>query len=362
LKRIISVVGARPNFMKVAPIHRAFLERPTEFDHQIVHTGQHYDASMSDAFFHDLDMPYPQWFLGVGSGSHAQQTARIISAFEEVCVEARPDYVIVVGDVNSTIACALTSVKIGIRTAHIESGLRSFDRSMPEEINRLATDAIVNDLFVTEPSGMHNLHHEGVEAERIHFVGNTMIDSLHYALDRAQDSDVLSRLNVIPQEYALVTLHRPSNVDFEARLTMLMSTLAAIASDTTLVFPMHPRTRKNMSKWNVAIPDNVIVIDPVGYIDFVTLMRDAAFTLTDSGGIQEETTALGVPCITARTSTERPSTTDIGTNVLVLPERQPILDAVNDIRNGKRRQGRVPELWDGRAALRIVEVISRKLS
>jgi UDP-N-acetylglucosamine 2-epimerase (non-hydrolysing) len=343
LKRIISVVGARPNFMKVAPIHRAFLERPTEFDHQIVHTGQHYDASMSDAFFHDLDMPYPQWFLGVGSGSHAQQTARIISAFEEVCVEARPDYVIVVGDVNSTIACALTSVKIGIRTAHIESGLRSFDRSMPEEINRLATDAIVNDLFVTEPSGMHNLHHEGVEAERIHFVGNTMIDSLHYALDRAQDSDVLSRLNVIPQEYALVTLHRPSNVDFEARLTMLMSTLAAIASDTTLVFP-------------------VIVIDPVGYIDFVTLMRDAAFTLTDSGGIQEETTALGVPCITARTSTERPSTTDIGTNVLVLPERQPILDAVNDIRNGKRRQGRVPELWDGRAALRIVEVISRKLS
>ncbi len=355
--KVLSVVGARPNFMKVAPIHRAFMTAPEFFEHHIVHTGQHYDATMSDAFFQDLAMPHPTWFLGVGSGSHAEQTARVMTGFERVCLEGRPDYVIVVGDVNSTIACALTSVKLGIRTAHVESGLRSFDRTMPEEINRLATDAIVDDLFVTEPSGMSNLLREGVDASRIHHVGNTMIDSLRFALPMAERSPILTDLGLTARSYALVTLHRPSNVDEPARLQMLMSVLADIAKRTTVVFPVHPRTRKNLQSWSIATPSNVKLIDPVGYIDFLALMRSASLTLTDSGGIQEETTALGVPCVTARTTTERPITVEIGTNVLVDPEPGPIHEAVTRILNGGARMGRVPELWDGKASERIVDVV-----
>ena len=359
--KVISVVGARPNFMKVAPIHRAFQERRDVFDHQIVHTGQHYDASMSDAFFQDLDMPYPKWFLGVGSGSHAQQTARVMTGFESVCEEARPDYVIVVGDVNSTVACALTSVKMGVRTAHVESGLRSFDRAMPEEINRKATDAIVDDHFVTEPSGRDNLIHEGIEPDRIHLVGNTMIDSLHYALAKSTSSTIVKDLGLQDRAYGLVTLHRPSNVDQPDRLHMLLSTLEAIAVRLPLVFPVHPRTRKNMESWSIAQPENVNMIDPVGYIDFVALMKNATLAITDSGGIQEETTALQVPCITARTTTERPITVQIGTNILVLPERQPIIDAAEQILDGRGRAGRIPELWDGHAAQRIVQVLEKQL-
>ncbi len=358
MKRILSVVGARPNFMKVAPIHRAFAAYAETWEHHIVHTGQHYDASMSDAFFRDLDMPHPSWFLNVGSGSHAEQTAKVMTGFEAVCREAQPDYVIVVGDVNSTIACALVSVKLGIRTGHVESGLRSFDRAMPEEINRLATDAIVDDLFVTESSGTRHLLREGKDPGQVHFVGNTMIDSLHYALPRAMQSDVHTRLGVEAGRYALVTMHRPSNVDDPEQLGRLMSVLADIGTHTTVVFPVHPRTRKNLTAAGIAVPESVILIDPAGYVDFLALMRSAAFVLTDSGGIQEETTALGVPCITSRTTTERPVTVEIGTNVLVEPTPEAILAAVADVRSGQRRPGRVPDLWDGHAADRIAAFIT----
>ena len=355
--KVLSVVGARPNFMKVAPIHRAMLEAADLFEHHIVHTGQHYDQRMSDAFFADLDMPHPSWFLGVGSGSHAQQTARVMTGFEEVCQQAQPDYVIVVGDVNSTIACALVSVKMGIRTGHVEAGLRSNDRAMPEEINRLATDAIVDDLFVTEQSGYDNLVREGVAPSRIHFVGNTMIDSLHVALPRSRQSPILATLGVQPQSYLLVTLHRPSNVDDRQQLTALMETMAHLSSEVPVVFPVHPRTRQHLSHWDIACPDGVIMIDPVGYIDFVGLVQGARCVVTDSGGIQEETTVLGIPCVTARTSTERPSTVELATNVLVHPEQHAILHAVATILHGGAKRGTVPPLWDGHAAERIVGVL-----
>ncbi|MBS1562401.1 MAG: UDP-N-acetylglucosamine 2-epimerase (non-hydrolyzing) [Bacteroidetes bacterium] len=360
MKRVLSVVGARPNFMKVAPIHRAFAAFADTIVHEILHTGQHYDASMSDAFFRDLDMPQPSYFLGVGSGSHAEQTARVMIGFDEVCRDHRPDYVIVVGDVNSTIACALTAVKYGIRVAHVEAGLRSFDRAMPEEINRLATDAIADDLFVTEQSGVDHLLHDGVARERIHFVGNTMIDSLHYALPRAERSSILQTIGVAPQSYALITLHRPSNVDDRDQLNMLIDVLNIIALRTTVVFPVHPRTRKNIREWGIEerLSAKVMLIDPAGYVDFLALMRSAAFVLTDSGGIQEETTALRIPCITARTTTERPVTVEIGTNVLVHPDKGSILQAVDTILDGKGRPGLVPELWDGHAAERIAAIIS----
>lgn len=364
MKRILSVVGARPNFMKVAPIHRAFAAYADTWKHEIVHTGQHYDASMSDAFFDDLDMPQPAWFLGVGSGSHATQTARIMEGFEKVCTEARPDYVIVVGDVNSTVACSLTSVKLGIRTAHVEAGLRSFDRSMPEEINRLATDAIVDDLFVTEESGRIHLRREGVVDDRIFFVGNSMIDSLHFALPKAMQSTILEQVGVTPRHYVLVTLHRPSNVDDGMQLRMLLDVLNDIAKTIDVVFPVHPRTRKNLehSSLSTSISPRVHLIDPVGYVDFVRLMQHSVFVLTDSGGIQEETTALGIPCITARTSTERPVTVEIGTNVLVPPEREALIVQCNRVLGGEVRPWRIPELWDGHAAERIAEVITRHYS
>ncbi len=354
---VISVVGARPNFMKVAPLHRAFQGRSDRFVHQLVHTGQHYDAAMSDAFFADLDMPHPAHFLGVGSGSHAEQTARVMLGFEKVCLEVQPNYVIVVGDVNSTIACALTSVKLGIRTAHVEAGLRSGDRTMPEEINRKATDAIVDDHFVTEPSGVHHLEREGIHPEQIHLVGNTMIDSLHYALPKAESSAIHASLGVQKGHYVVATLHRPSNVDNPGRLAMLLSVMETIAQNVPVVFPMHPRTRRVMEQANITPGKNVIVIDPVGYVDFLALLKHATFALTDSGGIQEETTALGVPCITARTTTERPITVEIGTNVLVQPEADAILSAAMNVLSGNVRTGRVPDLWDGQAAPRIISII-----
>ncbi|MBU3699156.1 MAG: UDP-N-acetylglucosamine 2-epimerase (non-hydrolyzing) [Candidatus Kapabacteria bacterium] len=357
MKRVISVVGARPNFMKVAPIHRAFAADPEHWDHRIVHTGQHYDAAMSDAFFRDLDMPHPAWFLGAGGGSHAEQSAKVMVGFEKVCLEANADYVIVVGDVNSTIACALVSVKMGIRTAHVEAGLRSFDRSMPEEINRLATDAIVDDLFVTEQSGLDHLLQEGVDASRVHFVGNTMIDSLHYARPGALQSPIHDRLGLERGTYCLVTMHRPSNVDDPEQLGMLIGVLEQVASTMPVVFPVHPRTRKNIEVMGLAVPAGVHMIDPAGYVDFLALMMHARVVLTDSGGIQEETTALGVPCITARTTTERPITVTMGTNVLVHPSRSGILDAMGRFLAGEHPQGSVPPLWDGHAAERIVAKI-----
>jgi UDP-N-acetylglucosamine 2-epimerase (non-hydrolysing) len=362
MKNVISVVGARPNFMKVAPLHRAFQAYSGTIHHAIAHTGQHYDASMSDAFFADLDMPTPSWFLGVGSASHAQQTAAVLTAFDDVLAKANPDYVIVVGDVNSTVACALAAVKRGIRTAHVEAGLRSRDRSMPEEINRLATDAIVDDLFVTEQDGYDNLLHEGHRADSVHFVGNTMIDSLMFALPKASAINVVTKHHIPADTYALVTLHRPSNVDDSHQLAMLMSVVDKIASSVPVVFPVHPRTRQRLASLGHVHSSNVVFVDPQGYIDFLALMKGASFVLTDSGGIQEETTALGIPCITARTTTERPCTTTLGSNRLVAPEHDALLAAAADALARRHSGGSVPPLWDGHASERITFIISRLLS
>lgn len=357
--KILSVVGARPNFMKVAPIDRA-AGALANVEHVIVHTGQHYDASMSDAFFRDLNMPQPSTFLGVGSGSHGEQTAKVIVGFEQALAEHRPDYVIVVGDVNSTIACALVSVKAGIRTGHVESGLRSGDRAMPEEINRLATDAIVDDLFVTEQSGMDNLEREGHDPATVHFVGNTMIDSLLYALPLARQRQKARQLGLEEGAYALVTLHRPSNVDDVDQLRRLIGVLSEASSRLPMVFPVHPRTRSVLERSGLAamIAPSVVLIEPAGYVDFLSLMQTAAIVLTDSGGIQEETTALGIPCITARTTTERPITVTHGTNLLVDPTPKALYRAIHDVLDGAivfPRQ--MPPLWDGRASERILQHI-----
>lgn len=362
-KKIISVVGARPNFMKVAPIHRA-LAKYEEFEHVICHTGQHYDKNMSDDFFRDLDMPQPKYFLGVGSGTHAEQTAKTMIEFEKVVNEYKPDLVIVVGDVNSTIACVLTAAKSGIKTAHVEAGLRSFDKSMPEELNRMATDAIVDYYFVTEQSGLDNLKKAGADDETVFFVGNTMIDSLHYALPFAKKSDILNILELKPKEYALITIHRPSNVDTKENLQSMIEVLDYITKYRTVVFPIHPRTRKNIEKFGLSElvkNEKIKLIEPQGYINFLALMLNSDFVLTDSGGIQEETTALSIPCLTARTTTERPSTITTGTNILVSPTKDGIIKAVDNIIQNPHKEGKLPPLWDGKAAERIANVLRLKV-
>lgn len=369
MKKVISVVGARPNFMKVAPIHRAFAAYASEIEHSIVHTGQHYDAAMSDAFFRDLDMPAPAVFLGVGSASHAEQTARVMVAFERVCQELQPNFVIVVGDVNSTIACSLSAVKSGIPVAHVEAGLRSFDRTMPEEVNRIATDAICDYYFVTEQSGVDNLLRENKPRERVFFVGNTMIDSLHYALPIARQSAIVRELGLQEKGYVLVTLHRPSNVDNPEQLRPLLDVLCELSQQRQVVLPLHPRTRKNIEEFGLQEQlqqaQNVLLLEPQGYIQFLALMDSADFVLTDSGGIQEETTALSIPCITMRTTTERPITCEIGTNILVVPEAEELRTVVRSTLNNPRKHGTVPPLWDGcaaeRIALKIVELFHTHL-
>lgn len=365
MKKVISVVGARPNFMKVAPLHRAFQKYNAQCAHQICHTGQHYDAAMSDAFFNDLDMPEPTYFLGIGSGSHAEQTARVMVEFEKVCLEAKPDLIIVVGDVNSTIACTLTASKLHIKTAHVEAGLRSFDRTMPEEVNRIATDAIADYCFITEQSGLDNLRHDGFNPDNMFFVGNTMIDSLHYALPKAEQSVILSELNLQPRNYVLMTIHRPSNVDDREQLEMLLNIFRDIAKERDVVFPVHPRTRKNIAALGlqhlVDESPRMHLIDPQGYVNFLALMKNADFVMTDSGGIQEETTALGVPCITLRTTTERPVTCELGTNVLIQPNEQSIREAIHNTLHQPRKQGTVPPLWDGNAAERITDIIVNRI-
>lgn len=364
MKNILSVVGARPNFMKVAPIHRAFVAYQNTISHKIVHTGQHYDALMSDAFFADLDMPAPTHFLGVGSGTHAEQTAKVLLGFDTVLETEQPDFVLVVGDVNSTLACALASVKRGIPTAHIEAGLRSGDRAMPEEINRLATDAICDELFVTEESALQHLLVEGHSANNIHFVGNTMIDSLLYALPLAEKSSILAQYAIPASKYALITLHRPSNVDEPEQLRMLASVIEATSTNLHVVFPVHPRTKQRLEDIGVlgSFSHNVTVLPPVGYVDFVALQKNARVVLTDSGGIQEETTALGVPCITARTTTERPSTTILGTNTLVPPTYLALVEAVNHELNNPTTNKQIPPLWDGKASERIAKILAQKLT
>jgi UDP-N-acetylglucosamine 2-epimerase (non-hydrolysing) len=357
--KIINVCGARPNFMKVAPLMRAFAAQPG-IAARLVHTGQHYDEAMSKAFFDDLGLPAPDCNLEVGSASHAVQTALIMQRFEPVLEREQPDAVLVVGDVNSTIACGLVAVKHHIPLIHVEAGLRSFDRSMPEEINRVLTDAISDLLFVTEPSGVTNLRREGIAPEKIHFVGNVMIDTLLTHRELARRSTVLERLGLVAGQYAVLTLHRPANVDDPTVLGRICGALEEIQRTLPLVFPVHPRTRGHLERsglWAKLAPlTGMRLIDPLGYLDFLKTMSEAAVVLTDSGGIQEETTVLGVPCLTLRENTERPITIEQGTNRLVGLDPAQILAGFRQARDG-RPAHRVPDLWDGRAAERIADIV-----
>jgi len=307
MKKIISVVGARPNFMKMAPIHKAFKKvinsHSSLVTHLICHTGQHYDEKMSKVFFDDLELPKPDFYLGVGSGSHAEQTAKVMIEFEKVLMQEKPDLIIVYGDVNSTVACSLVAAKIGVKIAHVESGLRSFDRTMPEEINRIVTDHLSDYLFVTEKSGIENLKREGISEDKIFFVGNTMIDSLVHYLPKAEKSDVLKTYNLQPTNYILITLHRPSNVDDIENLKQIINLLNKLAEKRKIIFPVHPRTKSMLAYLNLNLSLNLMLTDPIGYIDFLALMKNSELVITDSEGIQEETTYLGVQCITVRDNT-----------------------------------------------------------
>jgi len=357
MKKIISVVGARPNFIKIAPLYREFQKHKDQVQHLICHTGQHFDKKMSDIFFKELKLPIPDFYLGIGGGSHTEQTAKIMLSFEKIVIREKPDLIIVVGDVNSTLACSLVAKKLSIPIAHVESGLRSFDREMPEEINRIVTDVIADYLFVSEKSGLVNLQKEGIAKEKIFFVGNIMIDSLVYFLSQMEESNILKELKIEKNDYILVTFHRPRNVDIKVYLAKLVKFLNNIAEKKKVVFPIHPRTKKNMKKFGFTFNDNVISIEPAGYIDFLTLLKNALLVITDSGGIQEETTYLGVQCITVRDNTERPSTVEIGTNQLIGTDLNKVEIAANEILSGKVKEGNIPELWDGKTAGRIVDII-----
>jgi UDP-N-acetylglucosamine 2-epimerase (non-hydrolysing) len=362
MKKIISVVGARPNFMKVAPLHCAF-SKFADVNHVICHTGQHYDERMSKVFFDELGLPKPDFYLGIGSGSHAVQTAGVMVKFEEILLQEKPELVIVVGDVNSTLACSLVAKKMNIPVAHVEAGLRSFDRTMPEEINRLVTDAISDYLFVTEESGMKNLEKEGIPACKTFMVGNVMIDSLIHNSSRIDSSTILSELRLKASYYLLATLHRPSNVDKVESLSELIRILNKYACDQKVIFPVHPRTKSNLLKTNLLneLSENLILCDPIGYTDFLCLVKNARLIITDSGGIQEESTYLGVQCITLRENTERPVTIDLGTNHLVGTNIHAIDQAISEVLKGKIKKGEVPPLWDGKAAERICSILVEKL-
>jgi UDP-N-acetylglucosamine 2-epimerase (non-hydrolysing) len=357
--KLMLVAGARPNFMKVAPLLWEVQKR-TDVDAFLVHTGQHYDEKMSQRFFAELQIPRPDENLEVGSGSHAAQTAEVMKRFEPVLLQQKPDVVAVVGDVNSTLACALTAVKLGIPVAHVEAGLRSFDRSMPEEINRILTDAITDWLFVTEASGLANLRADNVPDERVHFVGNVMIDTLIACLPRIAAAPILDALGVTTKLYAVLTMHRPANVDQPDVFEGLMSAIARLQRDIPLVFPVHPRTRKAIEKYGREPLPNLIFTDPLGYLDFMKLVSDARFVLTDSGGVQDETTYLGVPCLTMRENTERPVTVTQGTNRLVgLNPDKIVAECLHALESVSQRHV-IPELWDGRASQRILDVLTQR--
>ena len=400
-KKWILVVGARPNFMKVAPLIRAIDKHNQSrdsslvtIDYLLIHTGQHYDFNMSDAFFRDLALPNPDLHLGVGSGNHGEQTGKVLIAFEEVLLREKPDLVIVVGDVNSTLACALAAVKLHIPVAHVESGLRSFDRKMPEEINRLLTDAVSDYLFTPSPEGDENLLREGIPREKIFLVGDIMVDSLLYHLDHAKKTNILERLGLKPQSsvlspqsslfpYALMTLHRPANVDKRESFEPIIQGIMKVAERMPVIFPIHPRTLKQVKalglesgfelhdSWdmkpeqyreNGALRKAIHCFAPLGYLDFLNVMAHAKVVLTDSGGIQEETTVLDIPCITLRDTTERPITLTEGTNVLVANDPEKISSEVEKVLSGNRRQSRFPSIWDGHTAERIVQILASHLS
>lgn len=365
MKKVMLVCGARPNFMKIAPVLKA-MRRRGGLSHYLVHTGQHYDEKMSGAFFADLGIPEPDVDLGVGSGSHAAQTARIMVEFEKVCEREKPDIVVVVGDVNSTMACAIVAKKLWIPVAHIEGGLRSGDRRMPEEINRLVTDAITDLFFTTDPDANANLAREGVPPEKVHFSGNVMIDTLLENVERAErESSILARLGLKEKEYAFLTLHRPSNVDDPAVLKGLLEVLAYIQERLKLVFPVHPRTLGRIDAFGLRPMldgmKNTLALEPLGYLDMLQVNRNARFALTDSGGLQEETTVFGVPCITLRENTERPVTVEVGTSELAGNDPARIRDCVDRILAGKWKMGGIPEGWDGKASERIVAALAEFL-
>ena len=361
-KRIALVAGARPNFMKIAPIMRALESYQSRMEAILIHTGQHYDPEMSDVFFSDLGIRKPDKFLNCGGGSHAQQTARIMIAFEEVVLGLAPHWVVVVGDVNSTVACSLVAKKLHMNVAHVEAGLRSGDRTMPEEINRIVTDSISDLFFVTEPSGEQNLLREGHSPDKIHYVGHVMIDNLLYQAERLAaggDKDLpFAPLKARLGRYGVVTLHRPSNVDDAQTLRALMAALSDISRSLPLVFPVHPRTRQRIDALELAVPETLHMLPPLGYMDFLNLWKDAVVVITDSGGLQEETTGLGVPCVTVRENTERPVTVEEGTNVIVGRDFDKLQRVVADIMAGRSKQGRRPRLWDGKAAERICAILA----
>ena len=355
--KVIQVVGARPNFMKVAPLHRA-IQKLAGWTSKIVHTGQHFDAKMSDVFFTQLELPEPDFFLGIGGGSHTEVTAKIMVAFEKIVEAEKPDLIIVVGDVTSTLACTLVAIKMGIKVAHVEAGLRSFDRTMPEELNRILTDSVADYLFVTEESGMQHLKNEGVADERVFFAGNVMIDSLVRYQEKAKTTKILEDLGVVTSHYIVMTMHRPANVDTEKGLQSILELIELSSQDTKIIFPIHPRTRAHMEKFGLADrldqAKNLIMTEPLGYLEFIQLMSNATAILTDSGGIQEETTYLGVPCLTFRDSTERPITVSLGTNQLLSDlDPKKTYAALKEILAGKVKKGSIPPLWDGKAAERI---------
>ncbi len=350
--------------MKIAPIHR-LMQISKNIEPILVHTGQHYDQKMSKIFFDDLEMPEPQIYLGVGSGSHAEQTGKVMIELEKIALKLKPDLVLVVGDVNSTLAASLVAAKLHIPIAHVEAGLRSFDRNMPEEINRIVTDSVADFLFVTEESGRKNLLTEGVSDGKIFFVGNVMIDSLLHFQKKAKNSNILNLLKLKHKSYALVTLHRPSNVDSQKSIVKILSAFEKIEKKIPIVFPIHPRTKKMIEQMDledrVTSMQNFKLVEALGYLDFLHLMDNAAFLLTDSGGIQEETTVLGIPCVTLRENTERPVTVDLGTNVIVGMDTEKIINESSKILSGTFKKGQIPPLWDGKTAKRIIEIIENKL-
>jgi UDP-N-acetylglucosamine 2-epimerase (non-hydrolysing) len=348
----LHVVGARPNFMKVAPLMRALAARP-RVRQTLVHTGQHYDQNMSDIFFRELEIPEPDFNLAVGSGTHAEQTSQIMLRFEPVVVEQKPDWVMVYGDVNSTIAAALVCAKLRIPVAHVEAGLRSFDRSMPEEINRLLTDQLADLLFTPSEDGDRNLLREGVLRERIHLVGNVMIDTLVRLLPKA----AAKLPSELPPKFALVTLHRPSNVDDLSGLKKLLDALTGIGSTLPIIFPVHPRTRQKIAELGFSHSENLRLCEPLSYLQFLALQQKATVVITDSGGIQEETTFLGVPCLTLRDTTERPVTVTVGTNVIIGRDMDLLRREVQAVLNGEGKHCGVPPLWDGMAAERIAQIL-----
>ena len=367
--KIFLVAGARPNFMKIAPIVRALRAKRIEhsvkgLSWKIVHTGQHYDYEMSQAFFDDLELPRPDFFLEAGSGSHAVQTAKIMVAFEKVCLDEQPDIVIVVGDVNSTLACSIVAKKLLMKVAHVEAGLRSFDLTMPEEINRMVTDTLSDYFFVTEKSGVENLLKEGKPKERIYFVGHVMIDNLFYQLKRLESENIslfpTYELKKRLGNYIFLTLHRPSNVDSRETLLGIVEALNEISAEIPIIFPVHPRTSKMLGAFNIKLNTRLTLLEPLGFRESLFLWKDAAMVMTDSGGLQEETTALGVPCLTLRENTERPITVEMGTNTLAGNKKEDILKCFWQIIKNGEPGATIPPKWDGKAAVRIVDVLRAK--